>query len=310
MLACHVVITKAQVLADFENFNLAPGQYLNNAGKSGAFQSGLIELPNFYDPDFDFWSGWAISATTNVTTPGFLNQFSAIAGTGAEHSTAYAVGYMFDPVHARLQPDAIGRNVVGLFITNSTYAYLSMRDGDSFAKRFGGETGTDPDFLLLTIKKFSDGVVSNDSIDFYLADYRFPKAEQDYIVSDWTYISLASLGKVDSVQFILRSSDVGAFGMNTPAYVCIDQVTTDNLSFALDADPLRSAITIGPNPATDMIYLDMAKEGMISLVNLMGQPLLSTHLPSGIHSIPVSHWPRGVYILTYNGQTVTKCLVH
>jgi hypothetical protein len=32
-----------------------------------------------------------------------------------------------------------------------TYAALSMRDGDGFAKQFGGASGDDPDYFLLTI---------------------------------------------------------------------------------------------------------------------------------------------------------------
>ena len=171
----------AQVLASFENFNLYPGQHLNNAAPEKGFRSGSIELPNFYDAEFDFWSGWAISADTNRTTPGFLNQYSAIAGKGAQGSSTYCVGYIYDPIIVRLQPQAIGKPMIGMYFNNSTYTYLSMRDGDAFAKKFGGESGKDPDFLLLTIKKYSGGAIDDDSINLYLADYRFPQAEKDYI---------------------------------------------------------------------------------------------------------------------------------
>ncbi|HJW29968.1 MAG TPA: hypothetical protein VJ508_12090, partial [Saprospiraceae bacterium] len=51
-----------QVIATFENFKLHPGEHLNNAAPDRGFKSGSIELPNFYDSQFNFWSGWAISA--------------------------------------------------------------------------------------------------------------------------------------------------------------------------------------------------------------------------------------------------------
>ena len=160
----------AQVLANFENFNLKQGEHLNDAAPGHGFKSGSIELPNFYDAAFDFWSGFAISADTNTTTPGFLNQYSVIAGKGASGSTSYGVGYIFDPIIIRLQPNAIGKPMIGMYVNNSTYTYLSVRDGDAFAKKFGGETGKDPDFLLLTIKKYSGGAIDDDSINIFLAN--------------------------------------------------------------------------------------------------------------------------------------------
>jgi hypothetical protein len=40
-------------------------------------------------------------------------------------------------------------NGQGVYVTNTTYAYNSMRDGDMFAKKFGGPTGNDPDWYKL-----------------------------------------------------------------------------------------------------------------------------------------------------------------
>jgi hypothetical protein len=43
-------------------------------------------------------------------------------------------------------------------------------------------------------------------------------------VTQWTQVSLASLGKVNKIEFSLTGSDTGEYGFNTPAYVCIDDV--------------------------------------------------------------------------------------
>jgi hypothetical protein len=40
-----------------------------------------------------------------------------------------------------MENEMAGRQVEGLYITNGTYPYLSMRDGDGFAKKFGGASG-------------------------------------------------------------------------------------------------------------------------------------------------------------------------
>ena len=190
-------IAQAQTTATFENFGLSPGAYLNGSDGSGGFASGHVFLPNTYDTQFQFWSGWAISSDTDTQTPGFLNEFSAITGGGQEGSTTYAVTYCgFGGSTIALTEEAAGAPVEGLWITNSTYAYLSMRDGDAFSKRFGGITGNDPDYFLLTVKKYLGGSLGSDSIDFYLADYRFADNAQDYIIDEWTWLDLSALGNV------------------------------------------------------------------------------------------------------------------
>ena len=45
-------------------------------------------------------------------------------------------------------------------------------------------------------------------MEFYLADYRFANNASDYIVRDWTFVNLASLGAVSKLTFGLTSSDV------------------------------------------------------------------------------------------------------
>lgn len=303
------VNANAQVMAGFENFNLHPGQHLNNAAPDGGFRSGSIELPNFYDADFDFWSGWAISADTNTTTPGFLNQYSAISGSGALGTSTYCVGYIYDPIVVRLQPNAIGKPMIGMYVNNSTYTYLSVRDGDGFAKKFGGESGKDPDFLLLTIKKYSGGAIDDDSINIYLADYRFPQAQKDYIIKDWTYVDLTILGEVDSLVLRMTSSDVGIFGMNTPAYVCIDQVSTDNLLSASSLDRRAKELVVGPNPASESVFIDVPAKGYCTITTMQGTVQWASNLLPGQHQLSVGDWPRGVYVVSMDGRAATKiCL--
>lgn len=299
----------AQTMAGFENFGLKPGEYLNNAHPETGFRSGSIELPNFYDAEFNFWSGWAVSADTNTTTPGFLNQYSSIVGEGALGTSTYCVGYIYDPITVRLQPNAIGKPMIGMYINNSTYTYFSIRDGDSFAKRFGGETGLDPDFLLLTIKKYSGGAIHDDSINIYLADYRFPQSKKDYILADWTYVDLTVLGEVDSLELRMTSSDVGIFGMNTPAYVCIDQVSTDNLLSASSLDRRGMELVIGPNPVHETLYIDVPAKGKCSISSIQGVQQWSRKLEAGQHQVVVSDWPKGIYVVTLNGGHATKIIV-
>lgn len=296
----------SQVVAGFENFNLKQGEYRNDASPNHGFQSGSIELPNDYNDEFNYWSGFAISADTNTTTPGFTNQYSAIAGGGALGTTAYAVGYVYDNILVRLTGKAIGKPMIGMYVTNSTYAALSMKDGDGFAKKFGGESGMDPDFFLLTIKKYAGGAIADDSINVYLADYRSPNSSKDYILTDWKYVDLSTIGEVDSLVLRLSSSDVGIFGMNTPAYLCIDQVSTDNLLSASLLSDTKASITLSPNPVSETLYIDLPTKGKCTIFNVQGRVMWSNSLEAGQHQVSVIDFPKGVYFVNLNDRYASR----
>ena len=236
----------AQTVSDFENLALAPDSYWDGATQPlGAhFASGNAEFYCFYDTAFGgFWGGgFAYSSMTDNTTAGFGNQYSASTGSGFYGSANYVVGKPGAVV--RLTGSASGKAVSGFYVTNSTYAYLSMKDGDSFSKKFGGASGNDPDWFLLTVLSWRNGALTNDSVNFYLADFRSSNNAEDYIVHTWQWVDLAALGNCDSLQFQLASSDTGAFGMNTPAFFCMDDFTTAPEQFAPPAgQPGSTAIS-------------------------------------------------------------------
>ncbi len=83
-----------------------------------------------------------------------------------------------------------------------------MLNGNRFAKKFGGASGTDPDWFLLTITgKNTDGIVVG-SVDLYLADYRDPDPNNHYILNQWTWVDLSSFGNnVKTLEFGMQSSD-------------------------------------------------------------------------------------------------------
>jgi hypothetical protein len=115
-------------------------------------------------------------------------------------------------------------SLAGAWFTNTTWAALSMQNGDAFAKQFGGPSGDDPDFLSLTIRGFDASGLPTGAIEFLLADYRFADNDLDFIVDDWTWVDLAGLGAVQELDFLIASSDT-AFGfINTPAYFAMDDL--------------------------------------------------------------------------------------
>jgi hypothetical protein len=235
---------RADVTADFEDIVL-PGanSYLNGGPNTSTntFSSRGVSFPNTftYDSqgDFSYWDGWSISSMAglaSVTTAGVGNQYSAYniphdpplgGGAGNPPSANYAVGFpnFLSGLTVQLP---VGYNPASIELTNTTYAALVMRDGDpnGFAKKFGGQSGNDQDYLLVTITGINALGQTVGSTNFYLADYRFADNLQDYIVSHWTPVDVSNLAGARTLSFDFASSDVGMFGINTPTYVAIDDL--------------------------------------------------------------------------------------
>lgn len=249
----------AQTSSTFEDLSLPADSFWNGSDLTGGFNSGNAYYGNYYDIQYSSWAGWSYSSKSDTITAGWLNEFSAITGKGVSSPT-YAIAYhsSFSPMpYISLQQMAVGKVVSGLFVTNSTFAYLSMRDGDSYSKKFGGQTGNDPDFFRLKITGYMNGNLT-DSVETFLADFRDSVNTNDYILNSWQWIDLTPLGPVDSLTFSLNSSDNSSWGMNTPAYFCIDNlITTDGVGFYFEASALKTKIF--PNPAQNFVNITSAE---------------------------------------------------
>jgi len=220
-------------IVTFDDLTLDPNTYYNGSdiigGGAGEFETTGVTFNIFFDNTYGpYWEGFAYSNTTDTTTPDYTNQYSAVTGTGADDSSIYGVGYV-DGFYGTI-PTITFEDEVFLAeaaITNTTYAFFAMQDGNAPAKKYGGDTGDDPDWYLLTITgKDADEIVT-DVVKFYLADFRFSDNSQDYIIDAWTAVDLSSLGQVKTVEFSVSSSDTGDYGINTPTYFVIDSIAID-----------------------------------------------------------------------------------
>jgi len=295
---------KAQTVSTFENLTLAPNSYWNGSAGGAEFSSGNAVFPNSFSGGY--WSGgWAYSNMKDSTTAGYTNMYSASTAIGYNGSANYILGQQGSKI--KLNTPASGKVVSGFYVTNGTYAAISMRDGDSFGKKFGGASGNDPDWFKLTIRKWLGGTMTNDSVEFYLADYRFVNNVQDYIVKTWQWVDLSTLGNVDSLKFILSSSDVGSFGMNTPAFFCMDNFTTsDVLSSAPTVNADNSLLSIFPNPAQDIVTVDLAKLNVkniqLTVTDVNGKIIHSEKSAAYLISLDVSDYASGIYFVNIIGD--------
>ncbi len=201
----------------------ATGSYDNGWDLNGGFTSSGTFFSNSYDTIFHAWSGWAYSDVNDPTTTGptpFLDdanhQFAAITGTAPGGSGNYGIS---SGTGAAINLPS-GTSPVSFEVTNSTYSYLAMTHGDGFAKQF-----TIGDFFELKIFGFSKsngGGMEVGEVDFFLAKYT---SASSLPVDVWTLVDLSTLAGAKSLTFDYASSDVGQFGINTPEYFAMDDLT-------------------------------------------------------------------------------------
>lgn len=254
-----VTTLKAQTTVDFEELTLATAEsFYNGSDEAGGFVSGGVTFGNKYNTQYSSWSGFAYSNTTDNTTAGFTNQYSAYPGIGANSSEIYAIYNSGDTLYL----PSTGADLVSVELTNATYSYLSMKDGDAFAKQFGsandangdpdGTNGEDFFFIRIYGHDGSDALV--DSVDFYLADFRFADNAEDYIVDAWTSVDLSALIGVSYLTFDFHSSDIGTWGINTPMYFAMDNFVYNSNTTGV-AQEEKSSFAMYPNPTTHQLNI-------------------------------------------------------
>jgi len=306
---CSITAASAQTIT-FDSLSLphADTFYVNysNPGNDVGFTSGTVHFQCIYDTAWGgLWNtGFAYSNMTDSVTSGYTNMYSAKTAKGYNGSDNYAVywaGYG-DGGKIIIPGVSAVKKATGFYITNSTYAYNSMHDGDFVAKKFGGPTGNDPDWFKLQVRGYFNGQLKADSVDFYLADFRDANNANDYIVKDWRWVDLSTLGNVDSLSFALSSSDTGQFGMNTPAYFCMDNFSV-LISTGVENVPAVIA-KVYPNPAADMLYAELngGQAEQVNIFDVTGKLVYTEAVNSRNIAVPVAVLTPGAYLLQLKGR--------
>jgi hypothetical protein len=302
-----LISANAQQVATFDDLYLEPGSWYNGSDGAGGFTSGGFWFPNDYNFDWGSWRGFSVSNMKDTTTAGYQNQYSAITAGGVAGSGNYAVVYCPSVLKMQFEPAA---EVTGFNVTNSTYAYLTMCNGDEFgAKIFGGTEGTDPDYFKLLISGVDTLGNPTDTLEFFLADFRFEDLARDYILKTWQWVNLSSLGTVKELHFTMKSSDMGDWGMNTPAYFCMDDFTSARLTLRNDLITAEKKLRVFPNPVSGIFHVVVPENAeWLKLTDSFGQMIFHQEIKGRNKiSIDALHGlPAGIYNLgVMNGRNIS-----
>lgn len=300
-------ITAQTTTLTFEDYTLANNSFYKDTNNV-PFQTSTAEFQHeWITGAFPYWSaGFSYTNIYDSTTVGFTNLYGVIAHKGVNNSAMFVVGQNHGIVRTKNKYTIVN----GFYYTNTTYAYKSMKNGDQFARKFGDTTGTGsgtiiaqgeyPDYFKLVLFGYKNGTKKTDSVEIFLADFRFTTSAQDFIVDNWRYANTSALGSVDSIEYVLRSSDNGAFGMNTPAFFAIDNFETsiENPVAIADAGiinlykvfpvPFNSVLTIEAPADFSVEITDIAGHVVANQVGHESMQLNLTAIAAGYYSLRIT----------------------
>ncbi len=215
-------------VATFEDVALGEQGFWNGSDLSGeedsgnyygSFTSSVFSFDNIYTAAWGSYMGFACSSLTDTVTSGFTNQYSPKAGEGANGSAQFALAYGDGATFNCTYKEGYTNNTLkSVMVTNGTYTYNEIRDGSAYSKKF--ESG---DWFKVTFTGYK-GETETGSVDYYLADFRDGKT---YINKEWVEVDLTPLSDATTVMITFDSTDKGQFGVNTPTYVFIDNLTIE-----------------------------------------------------------------------------------
>ena len=284
----------AQTTFNFESLTVPASGYWNGSDESGEFGDNEITFYNNYNSDWGSWTMFSYAYDT-ITSD---TQYAAYAESINGH--IFGIGYIpsdwengtYDNIPITFKfnsPVAIH----SVDITNNTKTADVIINGDN---AFGEPAFSDGDYFKIIIEGFyndeSQGVVS-----FFLADYT---AGNTYVSDTWNTVNLSSFGITDSLKFNLYSTHTGAYGMNTPAYFCIDNII---YSYPASIDNNHSnSFSIYPNPVKDVLNITNIINSEISISNLSGKIIYTKTDCNESEKINLSNVKQGIYFVKVKNQ--------
>ncbi len=293
------------------------GQVLNGKSMFKKYESGFGSFQFGWDTSYGgYWAkNWAASRVifNKEETSDFAKHlYAAKPGYGCEsadydfvsHSGSKNV-FLVGQNNSGFRLNPTTRNatqVVQLRISNSTYAFNSMKFGDFVGKKF---SAADKDSFVLIITGFL-GSQKQFSKRVYLADYRFTDVNKNFMLDTWQIVKFNQNETADSLSFTMESSDNGQFGMNTPAFFVMDNVTVALFPSSLNKIATK-VVSSFPNPATHSIQFQIpSADTKVMIYQSNGMLCKLTQIQSNLDSVNIDDLSAGLYVVKMQnalGQT-------
>ncbi len=306
LLVIPNVLYSQTTFADMENITLQPNSYLDGFSNPGnnTWTSGNCEFRNYYDVAWE--KGFAVSNLKDSLwfgNPNSYNQFASkpltggyvpMGGGAMSDNYLVAIGYGNGATVKFTTPC----NPKTINIAPTFYNIKIMREGDATngITKFGGVTGDDPDWFKITFRKYLGGALTNDSVEHYLADYRFA-SNLDFVQEQWMWVDISTLGLADSLLMYARATN-GMTNYIIYSSFCVDNLETDIGPLTVKENRL-SITKIYPNPVTSQLNADIPfKPQSIKMYDVAGKQVIETNT----FPINISELENGVYFMEIHSE--------
>ncbi len=301
-------------IPDVLEFDPATGHWVDTYDEFAALQfNGMFNMSRMSDSYGNFyWHGFSVGTNGDITNYGVAgssdgwvaNQWGCMAGGGiktnahgwvvkdaqghieSELGKPYLIGtgnpWMGGPdrIIAIDLADGVARQALGIYVCNHPWPYYGNINGDGFARPLDQPGDY---FHLVAHGEQADGTET--TVTYVLAEYRDGELHQS---DRWNYFDLRQLGEVVSIWFTFETTDVGAYGPNTAAYVCLDRL---ELLEPQAATPVQ--VTVGMNPVSNLMKLHNKATGAeVNVGSPMGPPQGNAPKTYRFNTLP------GTYTLT------------
>lgn len=220
------IFVQSMFKADFEEKVLAKDTFWINKENNNSFVSDRLRFNTKGNYTSETWTGFTYSNLVGSKTSEELTKFSSYNKPLEFHSSVFGVVLLdaYGTPVTMETTDGEDHLFKSISINNSYYVYDAIKNGKYGSKRFGGTTGTEKDWLKLTIRGINKNGTPRGSVEIMLADYTSGSNRFNTILEEWTDFDLQKLGKVSRLEFVMTSSDSRPDKINTPPFVCFDEI--------------------------------------------------------------------------------------
>ena len=174
--------------------------------------SGNFELSQTVAYGGTYVTGGVVANYTDTKYETYTDAYKLYIGqayAGKNYAVWYADSFASDAITLKK-----AAKVPGMYITNTAWVVDAIKNGDGMSDQPGGFTYDD--WLLLTITGWN-GETTTGTVEFYLAK------DNEY-VTQWEYVDLGKLGKIDKLTFAITGTKTNTYGLTTPTYFAFDNL--------------------------------------------------------------------------------------
>lgn len=173
------------------------------------------------DYGYAFWSGGVAVSNyhCDIADGGVSHQLSLPTETNAHSGDNFVVTYGYNDGGWDSCPildfnDGKSHQIKGMWIANTSYFLNSETFGDGI-----NQAATDATFIDVTFEGFDTASISQGKVKYRIQDGKKS-------LTDWAYVDLSSLGKINSLKINYEFSDdqKNSYGFSAPAYIAIDDI--------------------------------------------------------------------------------------